>query len=298
MKNFRQQLQLPLAMVMASLILAGCTQLSAPEGSAEVRSKLTRLQANQELASRAPVSIKEAEEAVRAAEVPEKDSSLAEHRVLMADRKVEIAAAQARARLYEDQREDLRKESEKARLDARTREVERARQEAGLARGEADRAQEEAERARREAGLARGEAEAARLKQEELQRQLEELDAKQTARGMVVTLGDVLFETGRAELTGSAPAGLSKLADFLGEYPDRSIAIEGHTDSVGTEAFNFTLSQRRAAAVQTFLANQGVAQSRMRAVGKGESSPIASNDSSTGRQQNRRVEVIIENPQQ
>ena len=298
MKNFRQQLQLPLAMVMASLILAGCTQLSAPEGSAEVRSKLTRLQANQELASRAPVSIKEAEEAVRAAEVPEKDSSLAEHRVLMADRKVEIAAAQARARLYEDQREDLRKESEKARLDARTREVERARQEAGLARGEADRAQEEAERARREAGLARGEAEAARLKQEELQRQLEELDAKQTARGMVVTLGDVLFETGRAELTGSAPAGLSKLADFLGEYPDRSIAIEGHTDSVGTEEFNFTLSQRRAAAVQTFLANQGVAHSRMRAVGKGEGSPIASNDSSTGRQQNRRVEVIIENPQQ
>ena len=91
---------------------------------------------------------------------------------------------------------------------------------------------------------------------------------------------------------------MSKLADFLGEYPDRSIAIEGHTDSVGTEAFNFTLSQRRAAAVQTFLANQGVAQSRMRAVGKGESSPIASNDSSTGRQQNRRVEVIIENPQQ
>ncbi len=298
----KQSFKLPLAVAMASLLMAGCTQLSAPEGSAEVRNKLTRLQGNQELASRAPVSIKDAEQAVRAAEVPEKDQSLAQHRVFMADRKVDIAAAQAQARLYEDQRAELSKASEQARLDARTREADRARRDAGMARGDADRARYDANRAReeaalanREAGFAREDAEAARLKEAELRRQLEELNAQETARGIVITLGDVLFATGRAELTGNAPEGLRKLATFLGEYPDRSIAIEGHTDSVGTAESNFSLSQRRADTVQTYLANQGVASSRMRAVGKGQGSPVASNDSSTGRQQNRRVEVIIEN---
>ncbi len=137
----------------ASLMLMACAQVSPPEGSANVRNKLTRLQSNQELASRAPVAIKEAEEAVRAAEIPESDEALASHRVLMADRKVDIATAQAQARLYEDQRAGLSKESESARLDSRTR--------------EADRAHLDAELAREEAALARGDAEAARRKQEE-----------------------------------------------------------------------------------------------------------------------------------
>jgi outer membrane protein OmpA-like peptidoglycan-associated protein len=295
MKTLKQTLKLPLAVAMASLILAGCSTVSAPEGSAEVRSKLTQLQANQELASRAPVSIKDAEEAVRVAEIPEKDEDIARHRVVMADRKVDIAAAQAHARLYEDQRVELSKASETARLDARTREADRARQDAGMARSDADRARDEAARANREAGLAREDAEAARLKQGELTTQLAELNARETARGIVITLGDVLFATGRSELTGSAPEGLRKLAEFLGEYPDRQIAIEGHTDSVGSAESNVSLSERRASSVQTFLANQGVAGNRMRTVGMGEGSPIASNDSPTGRQQNRRVEVIIEN---
>lgn len=295
MKTLKQHFKLPLAVAMASLIMAGCSTVSAPEGSAEVRSKLTQLQGNRELASRAPVSIKDAEVAVRAAEVPEKDEKLAQHRVFIADRKVDIAAAQAQSRLYEDQRVELSKESETARLDSRTREADRARRDAGLARGDAELARGEADRARREAGLAREDAEASRLKQAELSRQLAELNAKETARGIVITLGDVLFATGRSELTGSAPEGLRKLAEFLGEYPDRQIAIEGHTDSVGSAESNVSLSERRAASVQTFLANQGVASNRMRAIGMGEGSPIASNDSSTGRQQNRRVEVIIEN---
>lgn len=295
MKTLKQYFKLPLAVAMASLIMAGCSTVSAPEGSAEVRSKLTQLQGNSELASRAPVSIKDAEAAVRAAEVPEKDQALARHRVVMADRKVDIAAAQAQSRLYEDQRVELSKASETARLDSRTREADRARRDAGLARGDAELARGEADRARREAGLAREDAEASRLKQTELSRQLAELNAKETARGIVITLGDVLFATGRSELTGSAPEGLRKLAAFLGEYPDRQIAIEGHTDSVGSAVSNVALSERRAASVQTFLANQGVARNRMRTLGMGEGSPIASNDSSTGRQQNRRVEVIIEN---
>lgn len=284
MNIMRHYLKPLLAATAASLVLAGCAQMSAPEGSANVRNKLTRLQANQELASRAPVAIKEAEEAVRLAEVPEKDKDLAGHRVLMADHRVDIAAAQAQARLYEDQRAGLTKASESARLDARTR--------------EADRAHLDADIAREDARLARGDAEAARLKEEELKRQLDELNAKETERGIVITLGDVLFATGRAELTGGAPEGLRKLALFLGQYPDRNIVIEGHTDSIGSDNANLILSQRRADTVQSFLANQGVSTTRMRTVGLGEGSPIAGNDSATGRQQNRRVEVIIENNRQ
>ena len=272
MNIMRHYLKPLLAATAASLVLAGCAQMSAPEGSANVRNKLTRLQANQELASRAPVAIKEAEEAVRLAEVPEKDKDLAGHRVLMADHRVDIAAAQAQARLYEDQRAGLTKASDRAHLDA--------------------------DIAREDARLARGDAEAARLKEEELKRQLDELNAKETERGIVITLGDVLFATGRAELTGGAPEGLRKLALFLGQYPDRNIVIEGHTDSIGSDNANLILSQRRADTVQSFLANQGVSTTRMRTVGLGEGSPIAGNDSATGRQQNRRVEVIIENNRQ
>lgn len=281
----RLQHQSRLVLIIAALImLVACAQTSAPQGSANVRNKLNALQANQELASRAPLAIKEAEEAVRAAEIPQKDEALARHRVVMADHKVDIAAARAQARLYEDQRTELSKASERARLDSRTKEADSARMDANLAR--------------EDARLARGDAEAARLKEIELKRQLEELNAKETERGIVITLGDVLFATGRAELTGGAPEGLRNLAGFLSQYSDRSIVIEGHTDSVGSATANFGLSQRRADTVRSFLTDQGVATNRMRTSGLGEGYPVASNDSATGRQQNRRVEVIIENNRQ
>ena len=104
----------------------------------------------------------------------------------------------------------------------------------------------------------------------------------------MVTLGDVLFATGRSELKGGTPGNLNKLATFLNQYP-------GHTDSVGSEDSNCGLSQRRADSVKSYLVSQSVASSRLAASGLGEVSPVASNDSDTGRQQNRRVEVIISN---
>ena len=98
----------PIFTAVTAFVLVGCATLAPPQGSAEVRSKLTTLQTNQELASRAPVAIKDAEVAVRAAEVPEKDAELAQHRVMLADGKVDIAIARAQARLLEDQRAALR----------------------------------------------------------------------------------------------------------------------------------------------------------------------------------------------
>ena len=136
----------------------------------------------------------------------------------------------------------------------------------------------------------------ARQQADDLARQIAELNAKATDRGLVVTLGDLLFETGKSELKGGAASNLSKLSAFLNKYPDRTIVIEGHTDSVGSDDYNVNLSQRRANSVQQFLLAQGIASNRLSSSGKGENFPVASNDSSSGRQMNRRVEVIIANP--
>ena len=113
---------------------------------------------------------------------------------------------------------------------------------------------------------------------------------------MVVTLGDVLFEFDKSELKSGAAVNLDKLVAFLSSNPDRNVQIEGHTDSAGNDDYNFSLSQRRAESVRHYLINRGIAAGRMDASGKGESSPIASNSDATGRQMNRRVEVVIANP--
>jgi outer membrane protein OmpA-like peptidoglycan-associated protein len=130
----------------------------------------------------------------------------------------------------------------------------------------------------------------------ELQRQIDLLQARPTDRGLVLTLGDVLFVSGRSELRAGSSEHLNKLVSFLNRYPERNAVIEGYTDSIGTEGYNQGLSERRAESVRSYLVAQGIASARLDATGKGESNPVADNASSEGRQQNRRVEVIISNP--
>lgn len=280
----------------ASLLIAGCSAaLTKPAGADDARTKLTKLQSDPQLASLAPVAIKEAEAAVVAAEVPREDTDLARHLVVMADRKVEIASAQAQARLLEDQRNTLSEQRETARLDSRTREVDRARGDASAARSDASMARTEAGVARSQADAARMDTDAARQQTADLQRQIIELNARETDRGLVVTLGDVLFATGKSDLKGGVTNNLGKLAAFLNKYQDRTVTIEGHTDDVGSDNFNLGLSERRAVSVMSYLIKQGVTPSRLAASGMGETAPVSGNDSATGRQQNRRVEVIIAN---
>jgi outer membrane protein OmpA-like peptidoglycan-associated protein len=278
------------AVLVAGLfLLSACaTAPKAPEGPIDARVKLTALQSDPQLATRAPVEMKDAEAAVKAAEAPRPDSDYARHLVLMADQKVEIARARAQSRQYEDQRKALSEQSERARLEARTLEADRARVDARSARADADLAKAEAARARDEVAASR----AARL---ELEREIADLNARETDRGLVVTLGDLLFATGKSELTGGAAPNLNKLAEFLHEYKDRTVLIEGHTDSVGSEESNQFLSQRRADSVKSYLVGRGVEARRLSTAGLGQGSPVASNDTATGRQQNRRVEVIISN---
>ncbi len=294
----------------ALLTLAACgTVMPKPEGSDQVRQKLLNLQSNGQLASRAPVELKEAEQAVFAAEQPEKNKELADHRVLLADRMVDIAAARAHSRLLVDQRKGLREQRDQARLDARTREADMARDDAATARNDATRAQNDAkyaqdaaDKARRDAATARNEATQARLdiaaseqKAAELQSQIADLNAKATDRGLVVTLGDVLFSTNKSDLKVGTLSNLDRLVAFLIKYDDRTLMIEGHTDNTGDTAYNQSLSERRADSVMNYLLSKGIASGRLSASGKGESTPVSDNDNATGRQLNRRVEVIISN---
>ncbi len=153
----------------------------------------------------------------------------------------------------------------------------------------------EAQRRAAQADLARQQADEASQRAKSLEEELAALKAKPTPRGMVLTLGDVLFDTGQATLKPGAYPTIEKVASVLKAESDRRITIEGHTDSVGTDEFNQSLSQRRAAAVETALLERGVASNQITAMGKGESFPVASNDNVGGRQQNRRVELIFAN---
>lgn len=280
-----------IAVAFSSLAIASCAMApESPQGAAQARSNLTELQNDPQLAAHAPAEIREADEAVSIAEQPlaENEAELGKHRVYIADRKVSIAVARATTRYAEDQRARLGDERDEARLEARTREVGQARDDAERARSAADAAENSEAKA---AALAAQQA-------AEYQLQIDALQAEITDRGVVLTLGDVLFATNSAELQGGDNSNLDKLVSFLNQYPERRVQIEGHTDNVGSASYNQGLSQRRADSVRYYLAQQGIASQRLFASGIGMERPVANNDTAAGRQQNRRVEIIIDNPSQ
>jgi outer membrane protein OmpA-like peptidoglycan-associated protein len=123
--------------------------------------------------------------------------------------------------------------------------------------------------------------------------QLADLQARATNRGLVITLGDVIFETGSARLRGPGIRAVDRLATFMREHPERTVAVEGFTDNTGSDAVNQELSERRAYAIRTALIADGIAAERIDVRGYGKAFPIASNTDPTGRQMNRRVEVVI-----
>jgi OmpA-OmpF porin, OOP family len=156
-----------------------------------------------------------------------------------------------------------------------------AREQAALARASAERAAQAATVAEKQAARAGQRSTAAR--RAELERELAELKARETAHGLVLTLGDVLFAPNQAEPTTAAMRKLSPLVTILKDQPQRSIRIEGYTDSRGTESYNLDLSQRRADAVRDFLIDNGLSPRRITARGYGEAVPVASNATRAGR---------------
>ncbi len=253
------------------------------------------------------------------------------HLAYLAERRIDIARTVAGTAAATDELAQLERDRDRILLQASLREAERARAESerlrleNLARDEetrmareevqqareysaevqrgADLARQEAEQARalaqsqaREADLARQEAEVASAAADSLRRQLNNLQARETSRGLMFTLGDVLFENAESNLKPASLANLDRLVGFLQQYPDRIVSIEGHTDSVGGDDFNLTLSQARADSVRRALVERGLPADKLQAVGLGEEFPVAANDNEPGRRQNRRVEIIILNP--
>lgn len=192
-----------------------------------------------------------------------------------------IAEAEALERI--DEAEAMRT---RVQLEARTAAAERARMRAESRADEAEQLQQEAQQARQAAA-----ATAAEMQQ--LQQELSELQAQQTERGLVLTLDDVLFETDQAELKAGASRAMTRLADFMRDHPERRLRIEGHTDARGSDRYNERLSMQRAYAVTEALAERGISTNRLRPIGLGEAYPVATNETTTGRQQNRRVEIVV-----
>jgi outer membrane protein OmpA-like peptidoglycan-associated protein len=180
-----------------------------------------------------------------------------------------------------------------AREGEQARAVEQARVLAEQARAQVEQARAQAEQARRQAESEAKARAAEEAKAAALSKELSELRGKQTDRGLVLNLSDVLFAAGKAEVAPGGQRSIDQLAEFLKRYPQRRVLIEGHTDNIGNEDFNIKLSQQRAEAVRNLLVSKGVAADRITARGYGPKYPIVENDTAVGRQQNRRVEVLV-----
>ncbi|MCA0240478.1 MAG: OmpA family protein [Proteobacteria bacterium] len=316
---------LKLSALAAAALLAACaSDRTPPPELLAARDAVQRAQSDGQVLGNAPLELKRAGDSLRRAdELNAKGEPLAdvESAAYVARRQAETAMAVAQAKRNEDAIKGAEADRERARADARTAEARRAqaqaasaqadasaarqqatmaqqqassaRQQAMTAQQQADAAQAQADAARAQAAQAQASEASARQQTAELQQQLAELQAKPTDRGMLVTLGDVLFEFGRAEVRPTAQASLQKLAAYLQAHPERQVLIEGFTDSVGSDAANLALSQRRAEAVSATLAGMGVAATRIAVRGYGESYPIADNTTDSNRALNRRVEIYI-----
>lgn len=259
--------------------------------------------------------VETAEEA-RVMAVKQKAEEEAQGRMAAEKRAAEEREARARADAEaeahrREEAEQARVEAEQARIEAEQAkaEAERMKQQAEQAAAEAARQKEEADKARKAAleqqrlaeaetekarqVAARAESEKAQLRAQLLDQLNSILQTRDSARGLIVNMSDVLFDTGSSSLKTGAREKLAKISGILLAHPGLTLQIEGHTDSVGSDDFNQQLSERRSDSVRDFLAEEGVPVSSMTAKGFGKTQPVASNDSPEGRQRNRRVELVV-----
>jgi outer membrane protein OmpA-like peptidoglycan-associated protein len=239
-------------------------------------------------------AVQTAEDARLIALKRQEEARLQQERTASAEReaqaKAQAAQAETQKRLEAEQR--ARAEAERSAAQAA---AERARREADLA---AQRAASEKQAAQAEIDKARQATEQAKREQQELRSQLvlqfnKILETRDTARGLIVNMSDVLFDTAKYTLKPGAREKLAKISGIVLAHPGLTLTVEGHTDSVGSEDYNQTLSENRAKAVRDYLVGQDVPSTTITAQGFGESRPVATNDTAAGRQQNRRVELVV-----
>ena len=221
------------------------------------------------------------------------NSSEVDHLAYLTSRKVAIAQTAASQRQAEKAVNDAQSQRQQTLLVARTEEAESAQRSAQSSQIAAIAANQRAQLAAGQTALARQDAQSAQANAAQLQARLTELNAKQTDRGMVVTIGDMLFDNNSEQLKASAEQSVGRLGAFLKAYPQRKAMIEGYTDSVGSADSNQALSERRAGSVRTALLAVGVVSDRLSTRGYGEGYPVGNNQTADGRLSNRRVEIIL-----
>ena len=275
--------------LLAAGLLGACASYAPLPALEQARTTVERASTDPAVGQYAQIELKDARETLARADkvwTSDHDESEANHLAYLAQQRAEIASNTARARQMDAQIQQSGSETDRLRLQARTREAEQAAQ-------RANRAQQQAMSAEQRAAQQQAAALSAQERVGVLEAQLRELQAQQTERGLLVTLGDVLFAFDKAELSAQAAPRLDKLAGFLMQFPERHMLIEGYTDSVGNESYNLGLSERRAQAVRDALVQRGVASARISAQGFGKAHPVADNGLADGRAMNRRVEIVI-----
>jgi outer membrane protein OmpA-like peptidoglycan-associated protein len=294
-------------MLASAVLLGACSTVPTSTPTLdEARASFVAANNNPQVAANAPLEFKQASDALEQAnQAAAKRESLANVDKLAYLAKQRIATAQevAKAKSAEAEIQNAGRERTQVQLEARTAEAERARREAAQAQAQAQNAQAQVADARAQTADAQAQAQSAQAQAAQLAERaarlealLIDLHAQKTERGMVVTIGDVLFATDRAELNANGVATVRKLADVMAQNPDRTVLVEGFTDSTGSAAHNQDLSERRAASVAQGLIGMGIPRERVATRGYGAAYPVASNDTASSRQQNRRVEIVLSNP--
>lgn len=288
------------ATVLASaVLLAACSTTPTTTSTLDqARSDFVMANNTPRISTLAPLEFKQASDALNEANASAaKNDSLEkiDRLAYIAKQKIATAMEVARTRAAEANIASAGKERDAVRLEARTAEADRARMDANAAQAQAAAAQAQAADATARAANAEGQARDAQARTAQLESLLNELHAKQTERGMIITIGDVLFGTDQANLTPDGMATVRKLATVMQQYPNRTVLVEGFTDSTGTVAHNQELSERRASSVASTLTTMGVPRDRVAMRGYGPSYPVAANDTANNRQMNRRVEIVLSN---
>jgi len=273
----------PVLLVIAGL-LGACGSVPTTNLLEQTRSDYQAAQNNPQVAKYAPLELKDAGGAMAKANAAATDNQSKEEidkLAYLAKQKIAVTQEMAKQKSAESDVVNSGKERDQMRLDQRT--------------NEADRAKGQVVAAQRQTLDAQRQTQDAERRTAQLEAQLKDLAAKKTERGMVITLGDVLFQTDQARLNQDGLGTARKLAKVLEENPGRSVLIEGFTDSTGSTEHNQKLSERRATSVRQTLEEMGVNRSRIAIRGYGEAYPIASNQTGEDRQLNRRVEIILSN---
>lgn len=278
-------------------LLAACSSMPAQNNALDqARARLNAAQARPSTVAMAPDELARARESLRRADqaLVQGDSvDRVNHLSYLTLQQVAIAEDTAASRNAQAVVSGAAAERDRMRLELRTREADMAQAQKSaaeqasavktvqLAQSEANTQAERDRVARRDAKVS------------DLESQLQDLNAHQTERGIVVTLGDLLFDTGASRLRPEGQHSMDQLAGFMRRNPERHASIEGYTDSTGSTAFNQALSERRARSVLVALMELGVPNSQLSTQAFGEDRPVAGNDTQAGRQMNRRVEVVF-----